>query len=122
VTALVYGFIRAGRRGWGDQLDAGRLRHGRGRAAVFVVTETRARQPITPMRLFADVSRAGLVHRPAAADRGHVRDVLLHHRVPAEDHGLQPAAAGVAFLPMTVALFAVSRLAPKLCRGWARSR
>jgi Arabinose efflux permease len=33
----------------------------------------------------------GLVHRPAAAHRGHVRDVLLPHPVPAEDHGLQPA-------------------------------
>ena len=26
---------------------------------MFVATETRARQPITPLRLFADVSRAG---------------------------------------------------------------
>ncbi len=32
--------------------------------------------------------------------------------------GFSPLRAGVAFLPMTFALFGVSRLA----RGWARSR
>src|ERR1700758_4678943 len=59
VTALVYGFIRAAASGWGDQLTLAAF----GAAAVvltsFVVIETRARQPITPLRLFADVSRAG---------------------------------------------------------------
>src|SRR6516162_1175355 len=59
VTALVYGFIRAASGGWDDRLALASF----GTAAVlltlFVITETRARQPITPMRLFTDVSRAG---------------------------------------------------------------
>ena len=62
VTALVYGFIRAAAEGWGDNLTLAAF----GAAAIlltlFAVTETRARQPITPLRL-----RAG----PAAAGRGH---------------------------------------------------
>ena len=59
VTALVYGFIRAAASGWGDQLTLAAFGAAAVVLALFVLTETRARQPITPMRLFADVSRVG---------------------------------------------------------------
>ena len=45
--------------------------------AAFVLTETRAAQPITPLRLFADGQRFGVLRGPAAAGGRHVRDVLL---------------------------------------------
>ena len=123
VTALVYGFIRAASDGWDDQLALAAF----GAAAVlltlFVVTETRARQPITPMRLFTDVSRAGLIHRPAAAHRGHVRDVLLPHPVPAEDHGLQPAPRrGGVPADDRRAVRGVPARPEAHAAGWARSR
>ncbi len=58
VTALVYGFIRAAADGWGDQLTLAAFAVAAVVLTLFVVTETRARQPITPLRLFTDVSRA----------------------------------------------------------------
>ena len=59
VTTLVYGFIRAAADGWGNRLALAAFGAAAVLLALFVVTETRARQPITPMRLFTDVSRAG---------------------------------------------------------------
>src|SRR6266487_2957622 len=59
VTTLVYGFIRAAADGWGNHMALAAFGAAAVVLALFVFTETRARQPITPMRLFTDVSRAG---------------------------------------------------------------
>src|SRR5262249_58902360 len=59
VAALVYGFIRAAADGWGDGVALTAFAVAAVLLVVFVLTETRAQQPITPLRLFADVSRSG---------------------------------------------------------------
>ncbi len=114
VTALVYGFIRAAASGWGDRLTLAAF----GAAAVvlvlFAVTETRARQPITPMRLFADVGRAGSFIARLLLIAGMFGMFYFITEFLQKVMGFSPLRAGVAFLPMTFALFAVSRLAPKL--------
>jgi EmrB/QacA subfamily drug resistance transporter len=114
VTALVYGFIRAAASGWGDQLTLAAF----GAAAVvltlFVLTETRARQPITPMRLFADTSRAGSFIARLLLIAGMFGVFYFLTEFLQKVMGFSPLRAGVAFLPMTFALFAVSRLAPRL--------
>jgi EmrB/QacA subfamily drug resistance transporter len=114
VTALVYGFIRAAASGWGDQLTLAAFGAAAVVLAVFVVTETRARQPITPMRLFADVSRAGSFIARLLLIAGMFGMFYFITEFLQKIMGFSPLRAGVAFLPMTVALFAVSRLAPKL--------
>ena len=57
---IVYGFVRAASAGWGDRLTVALVR-GRASAllAAFVVTERRAEQPITPLRLFRSRERSG---------------------------------------------------------------
>ena len=114
VAALVYGFIRAASDGWDDQLTLAAF----GTAAVlltlFVLTETRARQPITPLRLFTDVSRAGSFIARLLLIAGMFGTFFFLTQFLQTIMGFSPLRAGVAFLPMTIALFAVSRLAPKL--------
>lgn len=114
VAALVYAFIRAASNGWGDPVTLAAL----GIAAIlltaFALTEATTPQPVTPLRLFADRTRAGsYVARVLVVGAmfgmfffltQFIQDVL----------GFSPVKAGLAFLPMTVALFAVSRLAPRL--------
>ena len=63
MAALVYAFIRAAADGWGDDLAAGAFALAVVLLAAFLLTETRARQPITPLRLFADASRSGSTSR-----------------------------------------------------------
>jgi predicted MFS family arabinose efflux permease len=110
----VYGFIRAAASGWGDHLTLAAF----GAAAVvltlFVLTETRARQPITPLRLFTDVSRAGSFIARLLLIAGMFGVFFFLTQFLQKIMGFSPLRAGVAFLPMTFALFAVSRLAPKL--------
>jgi EmrB/QacA subfamily drug resistance transporter len=114
VTVLVYAFIRASQNGWGDHLSWGAF----GLAAVllagFFLTEARASQPITPLRLFASMSRSGSYAARLLLMAGmfgvfyfltlFMQTVML----------FSPLRAGIAFLPMTVALFAVSRAAPRI--------
>jgi len=54
----VYGFVRAAASGWGDHLVLGSFGAAVALLAAFVAVEARARQPIAPFRLFADVSRS----------------------------------------------------------------
>jgi EmrB/QacA subfamily drug resistance transporter len=114
VTTLVYGFIRAAASGWGDQLTLAAFGAAAVVLALFVVTETRARQPITPMRLFADTSRAGSFIARLLLIAGMFGVFYFLTEFLQKVMGFSPLRAGVAFLPMTFALFGVSRLAPRL--------
>jgi len=114
VTALVYGFIRAAAEGWTDHLTLAAFGVAAALLALFVITETRARQPITPLRLFADVSRAGSFIARLLLIAGMFGVFFFLTQFLQKIMGFSPLRAGVAFLPMTVALFAVSRVAPRL--------
>jgi EmrB/QacA subfamily drug resistance transporter len=114
VTALVYGFIRAASSGWGNHLTLAAFGAAAILLALFVVTETRARQPITPLRLFTDRSRAGSFLARLLLIAGMFGVFFFLTQFLQKIMGFSPLRAGVAFLPMTITLFAVSRLAPRL--------
>jgi EmrB/QacA subfamily drug resistance transporter len=114
VTALVYGFIRAASDGWGDRLTLAAFAAAAVLLAMFVVTEARARQPITPLRLFADVSRSGSFIARLLIIAGMFGVFFFLTQFLQKIMGFSPLRAGVAFLPMTLALFTASRLAPRL--------
>jgi EmrB/QacA subfamily drug resistance transporter len=114
VTTLVYGFIRAAADGWGNHMALAAFGAAAVLLALFVVTETRARQPITPMRLFTDVSRAGSFIARLLLIAGMFGMFFFLTQFLQKIMGFSPLRAGVAFLPMTFALFGVSRLAPRL--------
>ena len=115
VAALVYGFIRAASDGWGDRVGAGRVRGG-GRAARGLPASPRPARRSRSRRCGCSPTPAG----PARSRRGccwwrgmfgmfffltqFLQDVL----------GFSPLRAGLAFLPMTLLLFAVSRGVPRL--------
>ncbi len=91
MISLVYGIVRAAADGWTDRIALAALVAAVILLALFLVRESRARQPITPLRLFADRGRAGLLRHPVADRRRHVRDVLLPHPVRPGHPALQPA-------------------------------
>jgi EmrB/QacA subfamily drug resistance transporter len=114
VTALVYAFIRAASNGWGDHLAIGAFAVAAVLIAAFILTETRASQPITPLRLFADVSRSGSFIARLFLVAGMFGMFYFLTQVLQRLLYFSPLRAGIAFLPMTVALFAVSRAAPRV--------
>lgn len=113
-SALVYGFIRAARHGWGEGVTVAAFGFAVVSLAAFVVVEARARQPVMPLRLFAGRDRRGAYGMRlllTAAMSGMlffltlwVQDVL----------GYSALRTGLAFLPTTPALVVASRAVPWL--------
>jgi EmrB/QacA subfamily drug resistance transporter len=114
VGALVYAFIKAASNGWGDHVAIGAFAAAAVLLAVFVVNETRAPQPIMPLRLFAHAGRSGSFVARLLVVAGMMGMFFFLTQFVQDILGFSPVLAGVAFLPMTVLLFAVSRLAPRL--------
>jgi EmrB/QacA subfamily drug resistance transporter len=114
VAALVYAFIEAVTDGWGGRTTIGALIAGVALLGVFVLNETRVRQPITPLRLFTSMSRSGSLLARLLLVAGMFGMFFFLTQFVQEVLGFSAVSAGLAFLPMTVTLFAVSRLAPRL--------
>ena len=114
MASLVYAFIRAAASGWGDGLAAGAFVLAVVLLAAFLLTETRAPQPITPLRLFADVSRSGSYVARLLLVAGMMGMFFFLTQFLQDVLGFSPLRAGIAFLPMTIMVFGVSRAAPRL--------
>ena len=106
VASLVYGFVRAAANGWGDHLTLAAF----GAAAVllagFLVIESRVRQPITPLRLFADASRSGSFAARLLLLAGMFGVFFFLTQFLQKVMGFSPLRAGVAFLLLTTASLA----------------
>jgi EmrB/QacA subfamily drug resistance transporter len=114
MAALVYGFIRAASNGWTDRLALAAFAAAAVLLTAFVLHEARAAQPVTPLRLFADRSRAGAYVARLLLVGGMFGMFFFLTQFVQNVLGFSPLQAGVSFLPMTLALFSVSRLAPRL--------
>ncbi|WP_329620808.1 MFS transporter [Streptomyces sp. NBC_01255] len=114
MAALVYGFISASEKGWKDSLTVGSFVAAVVLLVAFGVVESRAKEPITPLRMFAERNRSGtyvIMLSLSAAMFGMfffivlwVQDVL----------GYSPIQSGLAFLPVTVAIVTGAGLAQRL--------
>ncbi len=113
VTSLVYGFVRAASNGWGDILTLGAFALGVGLLGLFVGLERRASEPITPLRLFADRSRSASYLARLFLVAGMFGMFFFLTQFLQEVLGYGPLEAGLAFLPFTVALFAMSQLSAR---------
>jgi EmrB/QacA subfamily drug resistance transporter len=122
MTALVYAFIQAASNGWTDPLTLAAF----GAAAVmlgaFLLTESRTPQPITPLRLFADPGRAGSYLARLLLVGGMFGMFFFLTQFVQKVLGFSPLAAGIAFLPMTLSVFGVSRAAPRLLPRFGTTR
>ncbi len=114
VALLVYGFVRAAASGWDDRLALGAFGAAAVLIAVFLAIEARARQPITPLRLFADASRSGSFVARLLLIAGMFGVFFFLTQFLQRVMGFSPLRAGVAFLPLSAALFVMSRTAPRL--------
>jgi EmrB/QacA subfamily drug resistance transporter len=122
MTLLVYAFIRAASSGWSDRLALASFAAAAVLLGSFLVTEARARQPITPLRLFADPVRSGSYLARLLLVAGMFGMFFFLTQFVQDVLGFSPLAAGLAFLPMTLVLFAVSRAAPRLLPRFGATR
>ncbi|MGY6022182.1 MFS transporter [Streptomyces spinosirectus] len=113
-TSLVYAFIRVSEAGWSDTQALLGFSTAAALLAGFTLVESRAGQPIMPLRLFADRDRAGgylgVLLLPAGMFGAFYFLTLISQQVL----GYSPLRAGFAFLPMTLAMFLTVRRVPRL--------
>ena len=118
MASLVYGFIRAADEGWRDSWTLAAFGIAVVLLSAFVAIERRSREPITPLRMFANRNRSGsyvIMLSLAAAMFGMFFFIVLFVQ---NVLGYTPIEAGLAFLPITGAIFIAAglstRLLPKL--------
>ncbi|WOX08812.1 MFS transporter [Streptomyces sp. N50] len=114
MTSMVYAFIRVSSDGWGDTQAQLGFSFAVALLAGFTLVESRAAQPIMPLRLFADRNRAGgyagVLLLPAGMFGAFYFLTLISQRVL----DYSPLRTGFAFLPITLAIFTVVRFVPRL--------
>jgi len=114
MSALVYAFIRAASNGWADRLTLAAFAAAAALLAAFLLTEVHSAYPVTPLRLFADRDRSASYLVRLLLVAGMLGMFFFLTQFLQQVLGFSPLRAGIAFVPMTAALFAVSRLAPRL--------
>ncbi|MHA5051187.1 MFS transporter [Streptomyces sp. SD15] len=104
MASLVYGFIRASEEGWRDSLTIGSFAAAVVLLLGFALIESRAKEPITPLKMFADRNRSGtyvIMLSLAAAMFGMFFFIVLFVQ---NVLSYTPIEAGLAFLPVTAAI------------------
>jgi EmrB/QacA subfamily drug resistance transporter len=113
VTSLAYGFVRAATSGWGDVTTVAAFAAGSVLLIAFVVIESHAPEPITPLRLFADRSRSSSYVARLFLVAGMFGMFFFLTQFLQDVLGYGPLQTGLAFLPLTVALFVASQLSAR---------
>ncbi|MFF0445729.1 MFS transporter [Streptomyces sp. NPDC004609] len=104
LVALVYGFTRAESAGWTDGLTVAMFIASVVLLAAFVVTETKVKSPLLPLRVVTDRNRGGVylsLGLAVIAMFGLFLFLTFYLQVV---KGYSPVKTGFAFLPMIVGM------------------
>lgn len=116
IGAVVYGFIHAASTSWSDSATVLTLAGGLVLLTVFVLIESRAEQPILPLRLFRDRNRSGSYSNILLLSAPLVGASFLTTQFLQNILGYSALRAGLAFLPMCAGLFLGGGVASGLLR------
>jgi EmrB/QacA subfamily drug resistance transporter len=110
--AVVFGFVEAATAGWSAPLTVAAFAGGSFLLGALVMIEMRARHPMVPLRLFADAQRSGALVARLFLVAGMFSSFFFLTQYFQEVRGMSALGAGCAFLPMTLVMFAMSRVVP----------
>ena len=113
MTALVFGFVHAATDGWAKSATIAAFVSGVALLAAFVLIELRAPAPITPLRLFADRNRVASYAARLLLVAGMMGMFFFLTQFMQNVLGYGALTSGLAFLPLTAALFAASQLSAR---------
>jgi EmrB/QacA subfamily drug resistance transporter len=112
MAALVYGLIHAAAVGWSDRQTLVALGAGLVLVAAFLAIEARTRQPLLPLRLFTDRNRAAGYANFFLGPAAGLSMFFFLTQFLQQVRGFSALETGLAFLPLALVLFAVSRTIP----------
>jgi EmrB/QacA subfamily drug resistance transporter len=114
VAALVFALIHAATNGWSTSATQIALATGIALIVAFVVIEARTRQPLLPLRLFADRNRAAAFANFFLGPAAMMSTFFFLTQFLQDVRGFGALATGLAFLPMAAGMFTMTRLVPRL--------
>lgn len=122
MSAMVYGIVRAGTAGWSDRITVASLTAGLVLLGLFVLTERRAAQPITPLRLFSSRERVGAYVARVLFVGGMFGVFFFISQYLQGVLRFSPIEAGAAFLPLTLMIFGTTQFVPGLVARFGNTR
>jgi EmrB/QacA subfamily drug resistance transporter len=114
MVAVVLGLVEAGTRGWGSPVTLGAFVAGATLLAAFVLVETRADEPVLPLRLLADRTRMTANVARGLVYAGMYGTFFFLGLFLQDVQGYSPLRAGVSFLPIPLSVFLSSQLVSKV--------
>ena len=114
MVGIVFGLVEAGTRGWTSLLTIGSLAVGALLLGVFVRIETRAEEPIVPLRLFASGTRTTANVSRGLMYAGMYGMFFFVGQFLQDVQGYSPLRTGLCFLPVPASVFLSSQLVSKV--------
>lgn len=113
-VALVYGFISAAEHGWQSLATILSLAMAVSLFLAFLRIEQVHRQPLLALHLLRDRSRLGALAVMALIVGVHFAVLFMLVQYFQRVLGYAPIVAGLAYLPLTATVFAISHFVPRL--------
>ncbi|WP_367042892.1 MFS transporter [Streptomyces sp. Je 1-332] len=126
LVSLVYGFTRAESAGWSDSLTIGMFVASAVLLAAFVLTESKVKSPLLPLRVLTERNRGGVYLSLGLAIIAMFGLFLFLTYYLQIVQGYSPVKTGFAFLPMIVGMITgstqigarlMTRVPPRLLMG-----
>ena len=117
MSALVFGLVHAASDGWTDPLTVAAMVVAPVFLAGFLLIERRAVQPITPLRLFASVTRSGAYLGRILIVGAMFATFYFLSQYLQNVLGFSALAAGLSYVPLTLMFFAMVSVVRPL-RAW----
>ncbi|MNQ87238.1 putative MFS-type transporter EfpA [compost metagenome] len=122
MTALAFGFVQAASVGWKSLAVWGSLALGAVSLAAFVRIEARAKEPITPLRLFASRTRSGAYLGRLFLLCGNYPIFFFVPQFLQNVLHFNSLEAGLAIMPFTVIQFGMMYAMPSLVTRFGNAR
>ncbi|WP_248583413.1 MFS transporter [Nocardioides sp. InS609-2] len=113
-VAIVWSLIGAPEQGWTSARTILGLAVGAAALAVLAVTERRVPHPMLRPELLRSRPRVGALAVMALVVGGQLSMFFLAVQLIEGELGFGPMATGLAFLPLTLGIFGMSRVTPRL--------
>ncbi|CAN5124051.1 MFS transporter [soil metagenome] len=121
-VAIVYSLISAPEHGWTSVRTIGGLALGAALIALLARTELRVEHPMLRPELLRNPRRVGGLASMALVVGGQLSMFFLAVQFIEGELGFGPLASGLAFLPLTLGIFGMSRLTPRLLAHFGPTR
>jgi EmrB/QacA subfamily drug resistance transporter len=117
MTAVVFGLVEAGSKGWAAPITFGSLLAGVTLLGAFVQIENRAPEPILPLRILADRTRASANVARGLGYAGMYGMLFFLTQFLQDIQGHSSLITGIGFLPAPTSVFLGSQVTSRVLIG-----